>query len=235
LSKLNGIKLPAVLPFDGVAVERTSSRFYGAGVAPRTLLADAVKELGRDQPEALKAFLLALVLGLRRKEADALEWSAFDFNLRTVTVQPTEWYELKTESSIAVLPIEPEVLALFRGWRAKAQSVFVIESDSAPKSVSYQWSRCQKAFDTLLVWLRSKGVQGQKPIHALRKLYGSAVASQHGIHAASLALRHSDVRVTADHYADSRVRLTAGFASVLSLSTEAPKLGSDASAPAAVA
>jgi integrase len=117
---------------------RTDTKFYGCGVEPRQLLRDAVDELGAEHAEELKAFLLGLVLGLRRREADLLEWESFDFEAATLRVMPTRWHTLKTNESAAVLPVEPEILAFFRAWRAKANSGFVIESDREPKAVTYQ-------------------------------------------------------------------------------------------------
>jgi hypothetical protein len=111
-------------------------------------------------------------------------------------------------------------LELFRGWRARATSEFVLESERSPKSVSYQHYRCEETFQSLLDWLRDKGVQGNKPLHALRKLYGSQLADLHGLHVASSGLRHADVRTTAEYYVDRRVRLTAGFGKILSFPTE---------------
>ncbi|HET9373893.1 MAG TPA: tyrosine-type recombinase/integrase [Chthoniobacterales bacterium] len=221
LDKLK-IQLPTPLPFEGVNVERrTDTKFYGCGVDPQTLLRDAAAELGTNRSEEFKAFLLALVLGLRRREADLLEWESFDFRAGTLRIQPTQWYKLKTNESAAVLPVEPEILALFRGWRAKTSRQFVIESERAPKGVSYQWYRCQEVFDSLLAWLRAKGVQGQKPFHALRKLFGSTMAELHGIHVASASLRHADISTTTQFYSDRTLKLTAGFGAVLS-APEAP-------------
>jgi integrase len=111
---------------------------------------------------------------------------------------------------------------LFRGWRAKATSEFVIESPRLPKSVPYQWYRCQETFDGLLGCLRSKGVQGQKPFHQLRKLFGSAFAEAHGIHVASASLRHADISITTQFYNDRTVKVTAGFGAVLSEQAPTP-------------
>lgn len=102
------------------------------------------------------------------------------------------------------------------GWRARAKSEFVLESDSAPKSVNYQHYRCEETFRALVDWLKAKGVQGNKPLHALRKLYGSALADLHGLHAASSGLRHADIRTTSAFYADRRVKVTPGFGSAIS-------------------
>jgi hypothetical protein len=92
----------------------------------------------------------------------------------------------------------------------------VLESNRPPKAVGYQTYRCQETFQALLGWLRAKGVQGDKPLRQLRKLYGSALADQFGLLAASPALRHANVTTTSAFYVDSRVRLTPGFGSVIS-------------------
>ena len=41
------------------------------------LIRVAKKELARSKPEQYKVFLLAVMAGLRRREIDTLEWSAF--------------------------------------------------------------------------------------------------------------------------------------------------------------
>jgi integrase len=217
LDKLRSVKLSATLPFDGVELEpRTDTKFYGAGVEPLALLRAAVAELADDHIEKLKALLLAITLGLRRREIDLLEWQSFDFVAGTLRIMPTKWYQLKTNESASELPVEPEVLELFRGWRARATSEFVLESIRPPKSVSYQHYRCQETFQGLLAWLRKTGVTGNKPLHALRKMFGSALADLHGLHVASAGLRHSNLQTTAGFYVDRRMRLTTGFGSAIS-------------------
>jgi integrase len=220
LDKLRSVRLPAILPFDGVELEpRTDTKFYGAGAEPVALLRAAIAELTDDRVEELKTFLLGINLGLRRKEIDLLEWQSFDFVAGTVRILPTRWYALKTNESAAELPVEPEILELFRGWRARATGQFVIESDRPPipaRPVDYEYYRCEPTFKALVEWLRSKGVRGNKPLHALRKFYGSALADLHGLHAASSGLRHADIRTTSAFYADRRVRVTPGFGSVIS-------------------
>jgi hypothetical protein len=74
LDKLRSIQLPAILPFNGVELEpRTDTKFYGAGVGPVALLRAAIDELAGNRTEELKAFLLGLTVGLRRREIDLLE------------------------------------------------------------------------------------------------------------------------------------------------------------------
>jgi len=57
----------------------------------------------------------------------------------------------------------------------------------------------------------AKGVGTQKPLHTLRKEFGSLVNQAHGIHAASKALRHADISVINNFYTDSRARVTPGL------------------------
>jgi integrase len=88
----------------------------------------------------------------------------------------------------------------------------VIPSDRPPKTVTRgDYYRCESHFDRLNAWLRSKGVNTQKPLHTLRKEYGSLINNVHGIHAASKALRHADISVTNNFYTDSRARVTPGL------------------------
>jgi integrase len=83
--------------------------------------------------------------------------------------------------------------------------------------------RCKSHFQRLSAWLRRQGVVDEKPLHTLRKEFGSLVNRAHGIHAASKALRHADINVTNNFYTDSRVRVTSGLGKLF-----ARKAGPDA-------
>src|SRR5260370_9200423 len=89
---------------------------------------------------------------------------------------------------------------------SKATGEFVIESARQPKpEVTYFYYRCQQNFEKLTGWLREQGVNADKPLHALRKEFGSGINATFGIHAASRALRHADIGITSQVYTDSRV------------------------------
>jgi integrase len=214
LSKLRSIKLPEPLPFDGVeSGGRPDNRFYGisGGAAIDDLISDAVVEL---DTEVLKAFVLAAGLGLRRREIDVVEWSWVDFSNGTLTIRPTADYRLKSHASASVLPLEQEILTLMRGWRASAKGRFIVESESS--SAARHPYRCEGVFQTLITWLRQKGVDDLKPVHVLRKAFGSRIAQSHGIFEASKMLRHRDVGTTTASYLDTRPRVTAGIGPMLS-------------------
>jgi len=157
-------------------------------------------------------FLLAVTSGLRRKEIDLLEWPSFRFKDNVIRIEPTQFFHPKSQDSIAEIQIDSEIMAIFRQYHAKAKGTFVIPSGHPPKTISRgDYYRCESHFDRLNAWLRTKGVNTQKPLHTLRKEYGSLINKAHGIHAASKALRHADISVTNNFYTDSRAQVTPGL------------------------
>jgi integrase len=213
---LQGVALPDPLPFSQVEFEPRQSLKYRPTFDVETLIAKARDQLAPSDPEAFKAFLLATMVGLRRKEIDLLEWDSFLWDAGVVRVQATQHFAAKTEDSLDDVVVDPEFLELFRGYRARASSLFVIESDSQPKNeIDYLYYRCRKVFTRLSCWLRQNGVKGNKPLHVLRKEFGSRVNELYGIHAASRALRHSSVTVTDQYYTDGRRRALPGLGALL--------------------
>jgi integrase len=216
LRHLGNVELPEPLPFANLTSEREPSLEYKSTIDVRDLIAQAQEDLAQDEPELFKAFLLAVMVGLRRKEIDLLEWSAFQWNEGSIAIEPTEFFEAKSEKSYGRVAVDPEIMEIFRGYRAKASGDFVIESAREPKpNARYQYWRCEKEFDRLVRWLREKGVRANKPLHTLRKEFGSLINAEHGVHAASQALRHADIRVTSKYYVDNRRRVTPGLGHLL--------------------
>lgn len=217
------IPLPRPLPFDGVGMEKAPSMRYASKIDAFAILATAKEELQESDPEAFKALILALVCGLRRSEIDNLLWRAFDFPNSALSVETSEFHELKSEDSAGVIDLDADTLALFRGYRAKKpKSIFVIESPKLPRSkTTARRYRCDAVFKQLLIWLRANGVDMAKPIHTMRKEIGSIIASEHGIFEASRYLRHSDIRITSAIYADKKKVVTPKtFAGVLAAPKE---------------
>jgi integrase len=211
------IILPAELPFNEVEFEKKQNVRYRSGFDVFALLNKARNELALNDPEGFKILLLALTTGLRAHEIDLLEWDSFDFMAGTLTIQPTRYYQPKSEYSLGTIDLEPELVEIFRGLRARAPSNFVIVSPLQPKTtVRYDYYRCRPHFDRLYAWLRVHGVNDRKPLHTLRKEYGSQVCDRHGIYAASRALRHASVAVTAAHYVDKKSKVTSGLGAAFS-------------------
>jgi integrase len=204
---------PDKLPFDGVAFYKRESMRYHSKVDIEALISDAVRKLPQEQ---LKIFLLATMAGLRRAEIDKLQWQAFLWKEGAIRIETTEHSAPKTSSSAGDVPIDKELVALFRGWYAKATGSFVIEADATLRNdASYTHYRAQRHFDALIAWLRSKGVTAPKPLHEMRKEFGSQLCAKYGIYAASRALRHADIAITAQHYVDQKERVTFGMGNLL--------------------
>jgi hypothetical protein len=206
------------LPFDGITTgQRLSMRYRSQIDDLEALIELASRDLGTEENrEVFKVFLLATLAGLRRNEIDKLQWASCNFDKGFIRIETTQHFAAKTEDSYADVPLDPEMTALFRGFRAQGEGPFVIESSVAPKhDAAYSHYRCEKIFQRLIQWLREKGVQGKNPIHVLRKEFGSEVARKFGIFAASSLLRHSDISVTREHYIDSKNRVSVGLGHLL--------------------
>ena len=204
---------PITSPFEGVPFEPRRSMRYQSSFNVRDLIRAAQDELPEEE---FKIFLLAMMAGLRRNEIDKLEWDAFNWDNNLISIRATEFFHPKSEDSTGDVEVDEEVMQLFRGFQARATGNFVIESSVAPRpEASYTHYRCQKLFESLGRWLIAHGVEGPRPIHTLRKEYGSQVCAKHGIYAASRALRHADIAITSQHYLDRRQSARAGLGALL--------------------
>jgi integrase len=106
--------LPKPLPFDGVDFEPRQSMKYRSEIDVLKLIKAAKAELRDSLPEAYKVFLLAVRAGLRKKEIDLLEWSSFRWEENAIRIEATRYFHPKSEDSIADLPVDREIMALFQ-------------------------------------------------------------------------------------------------------------------------
>jgi integrase len=208
------VTLPSPLPFEGVAFEPRQSARYRSNIDAAELAKAAQTELAEQDPPVYLAFLLGLGAGLRRIEIDRLEWAAFRWNDNVIRIEATPYFEPKTEHSSRDVQIDPELMSVFRGYHAaRGGSNFVIEG---PQADGY-WDqyRAKAVFERLSVWLKAHGVTARKPIHELRKEFGSMVNRKHGLSAASDQLRHSGIATTAACYIDRPRKATSGLGPLL--------------------
>jgi len=219
LRDVAGLTLPEPLPMHDVNLtelfgKKTKNR-YQSRIDAEKLLRLAGDELAGSQPEAFKVFVLALCCGLRKREIDCLLWSQVDLEAGVIRIEATEHFRPKSEDSAGEVDLDPELLPLLRGWRASAAGEFVIEGKDSTDFKSRVSYRCEGVYAVLYAWLRQHGVKATKALHELRKEAGALVAQSAGIYAASRLLRHSDIRVTADFYADKKQRISTGLGSLL--------------------
>ena len=217
LERLDTLLLPEPLPFAGVKFERRSMPKYQSNFDVMELVRTAARELAASEPKQFKVFVLAVMAGLRRGEIDKLEWARFNWAAGTINVSPTEFFRTKSEDSIRSVWIPPEMLEIFRGFHARALSRFVIESDVRPATDEHYNNhyRCETTFSKLIAWLRNHGVGSKKPLHALRKEFGSLIAARYGIYAAKEMLGHADITTTAAHYLEVKEKPMIGLGHLL--------------------
>jgi integrase len=215
------LKLPEgfTSPFAGVKPEPAQDARHKRTVDFEALVRDALEQL---KPDPLKVFLLAGCCGLRRAEIDRIRWSDFNFRTRSLFVATSQYGSTKSRHSEAEIDLDEELCRILQGWRAKAARAdeFVVEPktilDGSGAQPAYSRYRAERSFVTLIKWLTDRGVQATKKLHWLRKEFGSQINEQFGLYAASRALRHGDISVTARHYLDTKARLTVGLSRILS-------------------
>jgi hypothetical protein len=127
--------------------------------------------------------------------------------------------------------LEDALVPIFQGFRAKATGKFVMAGDVRSDTHLYTRYRAARVLRSLTTWLRKKGVSGPKPLHTLRKEFGSRICDQFGIYAASRALRHADIAITSQHYVDKNRRTTLGLGHLLPVVGSASPLQGDSSLP----
>src|SRR5262249_13942831 len=176
----------------------------------------AKTELALAQPEQFKIFILAVMAGMRRNEIDKALWSWVDWGAGCIRITPTKDFRTKSDDAVRSVWLPPEVLEILRGYRARATGVFILESKvKARPEKLYDHYRAGTQFEKLIGWLRSKGVNGKKPVHTLRKEFGSLIAQKFGIYAAKEVLGHADIATTASHYLEAKERPMIGLGHLL--------------------
>jgi integrase len=194
-------------PFTGVKLRDPGPQRYRSTINIEWLLGCAERDLNNvEREQEYLALNLCLWGGLRRKEADLLEWNQIDFKEGQLSVCRTEYFEPKTEESQRTVDLPDEALNTFRKFKKGSASNFVLRGASPNLSATYDYYRCDKVWRALNKWLRGKGLKDIKAIHALRKESGSLIASTYGIEAAREHLGHRDISTTSSHYVSKKAR-----------------------------
>ncbi len=176
------------------------------------LLEAARAELRGQDPDAWLTLLLALGAGLRRGEIDALTWTQVRPGESAIWIGPTEFWKPKTATSEGLVHIDSFLLEELMARYRQATDSFVIGGlPTFPRHAA----RCELTFDRLNEWLRAHGVNAEKPIHTLRKEFGSLVTQASDIFTASRQLRHGDISTTARYYAENRRKVAPALGEML--------------------
>jgi integrase len=210
--QLLGLKIES--PVAEMKLFKRADMRFKSSLDPVKLFKAGLAEL---KTEELKALTLMLCAGLRKNECDKLCWDAINWELGCIHIETTAYLRVKSENSIGSVDLDPEILGLFRGWRALApQDEFILKSDRPVRlGLPHAHYRCAVTFGRLSAWLQTKGVPAGKPLHTLRKMFGSLLNDRFGLHVASLGLRHADIGITSKHYVAKKMGATVGLGSVI--------------------
>ncbi len=187
-------------PFDGVKVPQFEIKpFEGYPIHEVQRLIGQAKEALKpvDQP-AYAVFIMGLCAGMRAQEAAWAQWSHLRPNGIVVDNDPT-MHTTKSRRTRFV-PLPPSVIRELCGLDRKEPFIMAdAERPNGRKKVGRK--RGYRVLKRLSAWLRTQGIMANHPIHYLRKIFGSVVATRHGLFAAREYLGHSSVVVTEKHYA----------------------------------
>jgi hypothetical protein len=221
---LTHIPLPSPLPFEGVEFFPSQSSKYRSKINLEKLMQDSKEELQQEHPQVFLAFVLAVTMGLRRSEIDALHWNQVDLDNRRIWIELTDDAIPKTDDSRASVQFDEKLAQLLKPIKQAAKGRFVLES-TVTKAGSKKWGQHYRAdhiFNNLIAWLRKHGVTARKPIHELRKELGAQYATKHGIYVASRILRHANTAITDAVYSDLKETPVIAFGQMFER-TEDPK------------
>jgi integrase len=210
-------------PFAGLKVEGARPSRYVSQIDAGDLLRKGREELAATDGEAYKALLLALGAGLRKSEIDNLQWQQIDDGKSVIRIMTTASHATKTADSEGAVFVDAGLIAeLLRYRDSESASLYVLASNRAPNPEAVRADyRAEATFDRLTAWLRAKGIATPKPLHDLRREFGSIIAATSDIYTASRQLRHSNIATTAAYYLDNRRRVAPAIGDMLAPQPEA--------------
>lgn len=210
-SKLRGVKIRAYSPLSRDLLEKIWEKAPllrdgdpEAQPPDKTQPLQKRSDFRLPHPDAYAILFLELGLGLRRNEADKAEWAwcnQTSDGRRFMEVRETDVFIPKSKHS-RVIPIAIDVWEALEAIRIEG-SRFIVPAEPVKcrKGSANSSYRCNSGHRTLVEWLRSMGLTSAKPCHALRKEFGSYVATSFSLFHAQKLLGHSSPNVTSAYYA----------------------------------
>lgn len=163
----------------------------------------------KGHPDAYAALLMALGLGLRANEIDKARWSWFSFDSKGdcyLKVRQEEDFMPKGGTE-RILKVPRDLYDALVATRKDLANPYVLGGPASTKSSAKGagFYRKMETIRAVNLWLRERGVEADskfgKPLHRLRKQFGSELATSHGIYVTQKLLGHSTPTITAKHYA----------------------------------
>lgn len=163
----------------------------------KVLIAAARSELEPADLPSYLLFLLCLGAGCRVQEAAFLKWKDVRDEVIVVTTSAAHRNKAGKHREI---PVGSKLLIELEEYR-NLPGMWVVPSGCVTASEGVPKGRAYRAARRLAKWLKAKGVRSTKPVHWLRKVFGSKVTNTRNIFAASMWLGHASVKTTERAYA----------------------------------
>lgn len=199
---------PAALVYyrkQGVTLQNPFTDFEMASEKPTKydpITKDNAKQIWKDalddkDPVTGLIILLAMGAGLRRSEIDKARVSWLGES--SLKVQQEEDFIPKSREN-RTIPIGEGMVKLLLEQRGKCDP-----SSYDPYLVPGRGRsavRHNRKYRALPEWFRKRGVEDSRPLHSMRKYYGSVIFTKLGVEAAASYLGHSSIQLTYSTYAD---------------------------------
>ena len=182
--------------FMAFKVEGSSIRkFQPPPAAVWKKIVDGIKTMRKEHPARWFAMQLSLNAGLRRTSAVNAKWAWCTEDPATKGAQMEVRFAKKGAYTIE---LPPDLWKDWKATRAKPAGEYIIPgADGDARSA---------VVDEVVAWLRSLGIQDDRPFHYLRKFHGDFVDRKYGIEEAARRLGHKGTAVARASYVEGRSR-----------------------------
>jgi integrase len=171
----------------------------GKGYTPPgdQVISQIINWANKEDPEREKVLIMALWFGLRREEILEARWGWMTTE-GTITVQEADAFIPKSGRKRSIKN---------KGaWSRLFQLTSPADVVSDQRTLKGNRSQRVATVDRTLSYLRYHGIDDNKPLHALRKLYGCFRATVTGkLWIVQLELGHSSPTVTNEYYATTKI------------------------------
>ena len=198
VEKAERLTLPEPKPFAGFQPPAAKALPYRGAINAPDLLRRAHAELAGRDLEAFRVVLLGLGAGLRRSEIANLRWRHVDGAKSRIVVESHGTFQTKNDASESAVHVDAGLINAL--GKAGEPSELVVSA---------------LAVDAAVQWLRAQGVTALRPLHELRKEFGSLVFQSSDLLTASRQLRHGSLAMTAQVYVEARTKAAPAIGAML--------------------
>ncbi len=186
-------------PFEGCVPSTPEPSLFDAPPEYRIAAVNAAarSDLKGKRPREWVLFLLTYGAGLRVQEATHLRWE--DVKANGIQARANQTHRKKSGHG-RFIPTGHGLIDELKEFQSLPLDFVIPDAPGNAKKGKVAVIRCSRTARRLAGWLKQQGISARCPNHYNRKVFGSIVATEPGVLAASRYLGHSSVRVTEQIY-----------------------------------